>query len=218
MFKGAWTMTIAIIGTGNMAAGLARRLAEVATTDVVIGARDPEKAAKLARSTGANWQSGGIAAAAALADVIVLAVHYGIMPEVIAGLGDLSGKVLIDISNPMTPDFMALTIGHTTSAAEEIKKLAPQARVVKAFNTIFASLFALPRTETETTQVFYATDDEAAGRAVADLIRTVGFSPVHAGPLSNARYLEPLGELNVHFGYALGWGTHAAPAWIKLAA
>src|SRR5579859_1810007 len=118
-------MTLAIIGTGNMAGGIARRLAEAATPDVVIGARDPEKAAELTRSVGATWQSGGIAAAASLADVIVLAVHYGVMPEVIAALGDLSGKILVDISNPVTPDFMALTIGHTTSAAEEIQRLAP---------------------------------------------------------------------------------------------
>ncbi len=211
-------MTVAIIGTGNMASGIARRLAKAAATEVVIGARDPDKASALARSIGLGWQSGGIAAAASLADVIVLAVHYGVMPDVIAELGDLSNKILVDISNPVTPDFMALIIGHTTSAAEEIQKLAPRARVVKAFNTIFASLFALPRAETETTQVFYATDDQAAGEAVADLIGAVGFRPIAAGPLSNARYLEPVGELNVHFGSALGWGTNTAPAWVKLAA
>jgi 8-hydroxy-5-deazaflavin:NADPH oxidoreductase len=145
-------------------------------------------------------------------------VPFAAVGDVLAELGDLAGKILIDISNPITPDYMALTIGHTTSAAEEIQKLAPKARVVKAFNTIFADLFSMARPGGPAIQVFYATDEAAAGETVARLIEKIGFAAVNAGKLSNARYLEPVGELNIHFGYALGWGTKIAPAWVKLVA
>jgi predicted dinucleotide-binding enzyme len=88
---------------------------------------------------------------------------------------------------------------------------------VKAFNTIFAQLLPAEARRGRTVQVFVAGDDEAAKKAVAGIVRKGGFEPVEAGPLSNARYLEPVGEINIHFGFFLGWGTSAAPAWIKSA-
>jgi hypothetical protein len=126
--------------------------------------------------------------------------------------------VVIDITNPISPDYMSLTIGHSTSAAEEIQKLAPGAIVVKAFNTIFAEMLLHGLNDDQpSVQVFYASDDHAAGEQVAALLRAMGFAAVHCGPLMNARYLEPLAELNIHLGYALGWGALTAPAWIKYA-
>ena len=103
-----------------------------------------------------------------------------------------------------------------TSAGEEVQKLAPGAHVVKAFNTIFAQI--LTAEEIGKVQVFYAGDDEAANKSVADLIEAMGFVPVYAGKLSNSRFLEPVAELNIHFGYALGHGTLTAPSWEKIAA
>ena len=188
-------MTIAIIGTGNMGAGIARLLASKGVK-VAIGSRDPANAAKLA-------------------DVAVLAVPYTAAVETIREAGGFAGKVLVDISNPITPDYKALTVGHTTSAAEEIQKLAPQARVVKALNTIFAQLLPAEARKGRTVQVFVAGDDEAAKKVVSDIVTKGDFEAVEAGPLSNARYLEPVGEINIHFGVFLGWGTSAAPAWIK---
>jgi NADPH-dependent F420 reductase len=210
-------MDVAIIGTGNMGAGIARLLASKGLK-VAIGSRDPAKAAGLAKEIGAGAQGGGIAAAAKLADVVILAVNYPVIAETIREAGDLSGKVLVDISNPITPDYKALTVGHTTSAAEEIQKLAPQAKVVKAFNTIFAQLLPAEARAGRTVQVFVAGDDEGAKKAVSDIVAKGGFEPVESGPLSNARYLEPVGEINIHFGFFLGWGTSAAPAWIKASA
>jgi 8-hydroxy-5-deazaflavin:NADPH oxidoreductase len=208
-------MTVAVIGTGKMGSGLARLLASKGV-QVVIGGRDPAKAAKLAEEIGGGAQGSGIAAAVQRAELIILAVYYQKMEETISAAGDLTGKILVDISNPITEDFKGLLIGHTTSAAEEIQKLAPHAKVVKAYNTIFAQLLpAEAREGRAQVQVFVAADDGAAKKTVSDLVAKGGFQPVDSGPLSNARFLEPIGEMNIHFGVFLGWGTSAAPAWTK---
>lgn len=208
-------MRIGIVGTGKMGSGLARRLMQGGQR-LAIASREPDKAAALAVSLGNGAIPCSLKEVPALADIVVLAVPYGAMAATLAALGDLRRKILVDISNPVTPDYMALLIGHDTSAAEEIQKLAPGARVVKAFNTVFADLFDVPA-QAAPVQVFYTADDSETGARVAALITQAGFEPVHAGPLANARYLEPLGELNIHFAYALGWGTRLAPAWQRVA-
>jgi predicted dinucleotide-binding enzyme len=195
--------TIAILGQGNMGSGLAKRLKGKA--DLALGARDP-KAGEVS-----------YADAVAKADMVVLALPFDAAVETAKSL-DLAGKTVVDISNPITPDYSALTIGHDTSAAEEIQKAAPAAKVVKAFNTIFASLFDAPVAETRGVPVFIAGNDEAAVEQVADLARTAGFSVENAGKLDAARLIEPVGMLNIRFGYGLGKGTAIAPAWVKLAA
>lgn len=193
-------MTIAILGQGNMGKGLAKRLE--GKTDVVLASR-----------------SGGVSYADAVkgADIVVLAIPFNAALEE-AGKLDLSGKIVVDISNPVSADFSGLTIGHTTSAAEEIAKVARGARVVKAFNTIFASLFDTPASATANVPVFVAGDDEAAVAAVADLAQQAGFAVEKVGGLDGARLVEPIGMLNIRFGYGLGKGTSIAPQWLKLAA
>ena len=208
-------MKVAIIGTGNMGAGLASTLAG-AGHEVTIGARDLIKAAALADKVGRGAVGGGIAAAAKLADVVVLALPFGAAADAIKLAGDLAGKIVVDISNPISADFKELVIGHTTSAAEEIQKLAPQARVVKAFNTIFAQLLAPGSRQGKSLQVFVAGDDASAKAAVSELAKSAGFEAVEAGPLTNSRFLEPIGEMNIHFGYFLGKGPSVAPAWVQV--
>lgn len=207
-------MTVAIIGTGKMGAGIARLLAGKGVK-VAIGSRDPAKAANLAKEIGANAEGGGLTAAAKLGDVVILAVPYTAAVETIREAGGFAGKILVDISNPITEDYKALTVGHTMSAAEEIQKAAPGAKVVKAFNTIFAELLPAEARKGRGVQVFVAGDDEAAKKVVSEIIARGDFEAIESGPLSNARYLEPVGEINIHFGFFLGWGTSAAPAWIK---
>jgi len=196
-------MTVAILGQGNMGKGLAKRLS--GKVDVVLGARDPKAGEK------------SYAEAVRGADIVVLALPYDAALAAAASL-DLAGKILVDMSNPVKADFSGLTIGHTTSAAEELQKAAPSAKVVKAFNTIFASLFDAPLSETGTAQVFVAGNDEAAVEQVSSLARSAGFSVENAGKLDGARLIEPLGMLNIRFGYGLGRGTGIAPAWAKVAA
>ncbi len=208
-------MQIAVIGTGNMGTGLASILAK-AKHDVVIGSRDMAKAATLASQIGYGVTGGDIEAAAKMADIIILATPFPFAVQTLKAAGDLSKKIIIDISNPITPDFQGLTVGLTTSAAEEIQKLAPQAKVVKAFNTIFAQLLPNEAREGKTLQVFIAADDAGAKTEVSALVKSLGFDAVDAGPLSNSRFIEPIGEMNIHFGYFLGWGPVSAPMWPRI--
>lgn len=208
-------MKIAIIGTGNMGAGLAHALAG-AGCELVIGHRDPAKAAELAAELGANVEGGGIAAAVKLADVAILALPYGAIGEALKAAGDLTGKVLVDISNPITADYRGLLVGHSTSAAEEIQALVPAATVVKAFNTIFATLLPIEARNGKTLQVFVAGNDEPAKETVSNIAKAIGFKPVNAGELTNARFIEPIGEMNIHFGFFLGKGPSVAPAWVQV--
>ena len=107
---------------------------------------------------------------------------------------------------------MGLTIGHNTSAAEEIQKAFPAAKVVKAFNTEFAQVLAAgPELVGQTVPVYFAGDDSVAKDTVKALVQSMGFAYIDAGGLKNARYLEPLAGLNIYFGYGAGRGTAIAP-------
>ncbi|CAN7236547.1 NAD(P)-binding domain-containing protein [Devosia sp. LjRoot16] len=205
--------TTAILGLGNMGKGLAKRLA--GKTELVLGASNPAAATEFAASVGAtvtDYKSAVLAA-----DIVVLALPYGAALE-LAGKLPLNGRIVVDISNPVKADFSGLAIGHTTSAAEELQAAAPSAKVVKGYNTIFASLFDTPASATANVPVFLAGNDAAAVDAVAELVTASGFAVEKVGGLDGARLVEPVGMLNIRFGYGLGQGTAIAPTWLKLAA
>lgn len=210
-------MNISILGTGNMAAGLAVLFAKASHT-VTLGSRDAEKAKVVASKIGNGITGAELAEAARKADLVVLAVPYDAAADIIRAAGDLTGKTLVDITNPMTADYSALTIGHTTSAAEEIQKLAPGAKVVKAFNTVFASVLqAGGKAAGRPVTVFVAGDNAEARKTVSDLAVNAGFETIETGGLASARYLEPLAGLNIALGYGLGLGTDIAPTWQRAA-
>ena len=208
-------MTVAILGLGNMGKGLAKRLS--GTTDLIIGSSDAANAATFAGLLPGKVRVASFPDAAKAADIVILALPYGAALEQASAL-DLGGKIVIEISNPIKPDFSGLALGHTTSAAEEIQAAAPGARVVKAFNTIFASLFDAPAAVTAGVPVFVAGDDAAAVDAVAELAKAAGFAVEKTGGLDAARLIEPVGMLNIRFGYGLGRGTAIAPSWLIVAA
>jgi predicted dinucleotide-binding enzyme len=208
-------MSVAILGLGNMGKGLAKRLA--GKTELVLGVRDTATAAEFAKGLVGPVTVSSYEDAAAAADIVILALPYGAALEVTT-LPALKGKIVVDISNPVKPDFSGLSIGHTTSAAEELQKAAPNARIVKAFNTIFAGLFDAPVEATRNVPVFLAGNDAAAVDAVADLVTKAGFAVEKVGGLDGARLVEPVGMLNIRFGYGLGKGTGIAPSWLTLAA
>jgi predicted dinucleotide-binding enzyme len=158
--------------------------------------------------------------AAADADVVIVATGFADAVPALRSLGALAGKVIVDVTNPLTADYMGLTIGHDTSAAEEIAKAFPAAEVVKAFNPLFAQVLATGATlaDGQVATAFYAGDSERAKQTARALIEGIGFKPVDAGGLKNARYLEPLAGLNIWFGYGAGLGTAIAPTWIGKAA
>ena len=188
-------MRIAIIGTGNVGSGLAQALGGAGHEVSPIGRGDD------------------LSAAVSRADLVILATPYGAAAE-LAGKADFTGKTVIDVSNPVTDDFSGLRVGHETSAAEKIASLLPGATVVKAFNTIFAQHYGTGlKVNGQRIQTFVAADDAAARETVKALAAGIGLEPVDAGPLANARYLEPIGFLNIQFGYVLGHGTGIAPRW-----
>ena len=206
-------MNILILGAGNMGSALASRFAN-AGHRVRIAARTPGKAESVAAATGAQ----AYAAGQLLADdeVVVLATCHADAVPALQALGPLDGKVVIDITNPLTADYMGLTLGHDTSAAEEIAKAFPTIELVKAFNTLFAQVLAQGPAFAggQIATAFYAGDSERARQTARSLIESIGFAAQDAGPLKNARYLEPLAGLNIWFGYGAGLGTDIAPAWI----
>ena len=133
-------------------------------------------------------------------------------------LGGLAGKTVIDLTNPLTPDFMGLTLGHTTSAGEQVQALFPSAKVVKAFNTVFAQvLIKAAKGAKSLPTVLIAGDHRDANDAVLALARQLGFGAVVTGALSNARYLEPLAELQIQLAYGQGHGAEVGFTYAPVA-
>jgi 8-hydroxy-5-deazaflavin:NADPH oxidoreductase len=212
-------MKVGIIGAGNMGSAFARRLSS-AGHDVLITSRNIDDAKKVAASISSGVRAVPQQQLAESVDVLIAATPYAQQANALGASGKLDGKAVIEISNPLKPDMSGLAVGHTTSAAEEVAKATPRARIVKAFNTIFAQLLSEQPTAARgaRVQVFYASDDATAKGTVRSLIESMGFEPVDAGPLSNARYLEPLGMLNIYFGHVAKMGTDIAPAVRKVSA
>lgn len=207
-------MKVGIIGAGNMGSAFARRLS-ASGHEVFIASRDVTDAEKAASSVGGSVRAVPQGELAARADVLIAATPFAHQAEAIRDSGGVDGKVVIEISNPMKEDMSGLAVGLDTSAAEEVSRAVPSARVVKAFNTVFAQVLSKrpQRDGNREVQVFYASDDDGAKADVRGLIESMGFDPVDAGPLANARYLEPMGMLNIYFGYVAERGTGVAPRW-----
>ena len=209
-------MKVTVIGAGNMGSAFVKQLLQ-AGHQVKVAARSAEKTSKLPAQAGLSVVP--LAGAATDADVVVLATSYEQAVPALKAVGNLAGKVVLDITNPLTADYMGLTIGHSTSAAEEIAKAVPEATIVKGFNTVFAQVLAggADLGQGQKVNVFLAADQAEGKQAVAALAASMGFVVVDAGPLKNARYLEPVAGLNIYLGYGAGLGTAMAPAWIHKA-
>lgn len=207
-------MNILLLGAGNMGSALAQQFAQAGHA-VSLAATSLEKAAAVAAKI-PGAKAVDITGSATASDVIVVATPFDQAVPALQAAGPVDGKVVIDITNPLTPDYMGLTLGHQTSAAEEIAKAIPGAEVAKAFNTLFAQVLAAGPAfaNGQAAPSFFASDSERAKATARTLIESIGFQPVDAGPLRNARYLEPLAGLNIYFGYGAGQGTSIAPAWI----
>jgi 8-hydroxy-5-deazaflavin:NADPH oxidoreductase len=201
-------VNIAIIGTGNVGSALGSSLAS-AGHRVVFAGQDAVKAEGVATSAGAS-AAGTAAEAAAGADVVVLAVPFGAVAAVAAEIAPaVAGKVVVDTTNPLTPDYSGLATEGGPSGAELLGALLPGARVVKAFNTLFAGNQGNPDAHGATLDVLFATDDEDARRTVAEMASSIGFRPVWVGPLAAARELESLAWLNIRLQLVTGgsWQT-----------
>ena len=203
-------MKIAVIGSGNVGAALGRRWSE-AGHDLVFGVRDPQADKVRDLVTSAPGTSADlVAAAAAAAEVVVLATPWAVSEDVVRGLGDLGDRVLVDCTNPLEPDLTGLTVGHSVSAGEMIAGWAKPAKVVKAFNNTGAGNMLEPVYAEGATTMFLCGDDPQANRLVAGLAKDIGFDAVDAGGLRMARLLEPLAMLWINLAYAQGMGPDIA--------
>ena len=180
-------MRIGIVGTGNMASGFARGLKD--KHEVWLGSRDTERGKQAADETGATG-GGSYSDVVADADVVILAVPWTAVDETLPQLGDLSGKVLIDITNPYTAEGLVPLEG--TSTAEEIQKKAAGAKVVKGWNHVYGVNLNRPDVDGTPASVLIAGDDSAAKETVFQIARDMGFDPVDVGELSATRHLERL--------------------------
>ena len=208
-------MHIAIIGTG----AVAQRLSHLLTAQghaVTLGSRDPAHHGN-SRAASQTSRVDTIAAAAAAAELVVLAVPYAAVAGLRHALAEgLAGKTLIGLTNPIAEDWSPLDLGDEPSAAVAIQRLFPEAHVVKAFNTVFAdrmspgklAIGAVPLT------VFVAGDHAPAVERVVALAEAIGFRAQRAGGLTSARYLEAMAHLNIAIALA-GGGTEAGYAYLQ---
>lgn len=204
-------MKIGIIGSGNVGGALGTRWAKIGH-EVIFGTREPHGAEmqQLAARASGKTRAASLADAARQAEVLLLAIPWPATQQVIASLGDLSGKILIDATNPLLPDLSGLAIGTTTSAAEQVAGWARGAKVVKAFNTVGANIMENPAFEGHRPVMFYCGDDVDAKQVVAKLISELVFEPVDAGPLKQARLLEPFAMLWISMAFGQGMGRDFA--------
>jgi predicted dinucleotide-binding enzyme len=150
--------------------------------------------------------------AATHGDIVVLAIPYDACAEALPPLAEaLAGKVVVDVTNPVAPDWSPLALGEANSAAEEIARLLPRSHVVKGFNTIFADVMTPAKLERDGQRItcFVAGDDEQGRATVAEIAEGAGFAPLDAGSLTAARHLEAMAHLNIAMAFA-GGGTDAA--------
>ena len=197
-------MRIGILGSGLMGSKLGTVLARVGHTVVFSYSRSRHKLERMAKDAGKSASVGTPADAAHGADAVLLAVHWTRVDDVIAQAGDLSDKVVLTCSLPMSEDDSHLVLGHTTSGAEVLAAKLPKTHVVSAFSTVPSELlFPVFEARKKGTppDLVYCGDHKAAKMKAARLIRDVGFSAVDAGPFSIARYLEPFSLLVAQLAY-----------------
>jgi NADPH-dependent F420 reductase len=195
-------MRIAIIGAGNVGRAIAQAGARTGN-DVTITASDPDHAREAANETGASV-AGSNAEAADGADVVVLAVPYAAVSSVASEIAEVATSIVIDATNPLKPDYSGLAVTDR-SGAEQLQDQLPRASVVKAFNTVFASKQADPILDGTPLDGFYAGNDPSAKTRVAELLAALGYRPIDAGDLTNARALEHMAFLNISLNARNGW-------------
>jgi 8-hydroxy-5-deazaflavin:NADPH oxidoreductase len=200
-------MKIGIIGAGNVGSKLAT-LMEHAGHEVMLGARDVSKAKSKTQN-----QVTSIDKAISNVDIALLAIPYSACADVLPLLAsELIGKIVVDATNPLKPDWSPLLLGEKNSAGEEIARLLPKSHVVKAFNTVFADIMQVDRVKRNSMSAtaFICGDSAEAVNKIADLARDIGFAPIATGPLQNSRYLEAMAHLNIAIAVGQGGGTNAA--------
>lgn len=208
--------TIAVIGAaGNMGSGISFNLAK-AGYRILLAGKDQSKLSNLLTkikesvpnadveildcSKEASWE----------ADIIIPAVPFQSQVEVASKIKDVvTGKIVISISNPLNETYDGLVTDPSTSAAEELAKLLPYSKIVKAFNTVFGADFITPQIDGKTFDTFIAGDDDEAVLSVTELVKDAGFNPLFAGKLSMSRTLENMMVLLIGLTMRNNYNWHA---------
>jgi predicted dinucleotide-binding enzyme len=192
-------MKVAIIGKGHVGSAVAKGLTSKGH-EVKFGHRDPKEPVLEA----AKW-----------GEIVFIAVPYDAVAQTAKELGSAAdGKPVVDVTNAIGPKG-ELAVGFSTSGAEELQKMLPKAFVVKALNTVFAANQTTGQIGKEQLTLFVAGDQAKAKKTVMQLGKDIGFEPIDAGPLKNARYLEPMAMLIINLGYVLGMGTNIGYKLVK---
>jgi 8-hydroxy-5-deazaflavin:NADPH oxidoreductase len=191
---------IAIVGAGNVGSALARLWSE-AGHEVSVAVREGSSPKSIP-----GVRTGPAKEIAGKAEIVLLAVPWPVIKDALASCGDLDGKIIVDCTNPVLPTLEGLEFGGTDSAGEQLQRLAPRARFVKAFNTIGAPLLGNATFGGLQADGYFCGDDAAAKSAVAPLIAAAGLRPFDAGPLRNARYLEAMAMLWIDLAIQRGRG------------
>jgi predicted dinucleotide-binding enzyme len=206
-------MRVGILGSGLMGGKLGTLFARAGHQVVFSYSRSSKKLEKIAREAGRNARAGTPQEAAQDADVLLLAVHWSRVSDVLRKAGDVSGKVVVSCSLPMNAADTDLVVGRTSSGAERLARKVPRARVVAAFGTVPSEvLFGVfeARKRARRPSLVYYGDDAKAKQVAAALIRDVGFDPVDAGRLRVARYAEPFTLLVAQLAYEGDGGPELA--------
>ena len=190
-------MKVAIIGSGNVGGAVATAAKNTGHEVTVADLEGTETLATLRDELGVAATNSNVEAIVD-SDVIVLAIPFGAVESVVTELADHVGdKIVLDVTNPLKADLSGLQTDGGTSGAELVQRQLPQAKVVKAFNTVLAANQASPTVDGVQLDGFVAGDDADAKKHVLHLLEEIGFRPVDVGPLSSARYLEGMAFLNI---------------------
>jgi hypothetical protein len=212
-------MRVGILGSGLMGSKLGTIFSQAGHEVIFSYARGEEKLRRLASTAHGNARAGTPHEAAEHADVLLLAVHWLRIDDVLKQAGDLSGKVIVTCSLPMDAGNTKLIIANTTSGAEELARKVPRAQVVAAFQTVPSEvLFGVyeARRKAARPSLVYCGDDESGKTMAAELIRDAGFDPIDAGPLRIARYTEPFALLVGQLAYEGEGGPELAYRFERL--
>jgi 8-hydroxy-5-deazaflavin:NADPH oxidoreductase len=198
-------MKIGILGSGNMGGGLGKLWAKAGHQVIFAYSRDESKLQQIATSAGANAKAGTPLEAVSQSDVILISVWVPDLAAAVRAAGSLDGKIVITCMSGLQPDFSGQTIGLLTnleiSVAETLQQLAPNAKVVEAFNSTFAEIITADSRQfgDDYPSVFYCGDDDEAKKVVAGLIKDCDYEAVDVGKLQVARSLETLATAWVQF-------------------
>ncbi|MEO6526970.1 MAG: NADPH-dependent F420 reductase [Gemmatimonadaceae bacterium] len=206
-------MRIGILGSGLMGGKLGTIFTR-ADHDVVFSySQDPKKLERLARDAGANARAGTVREAVQDSDVVLVAVHWSRIDDVLEQAGDVTGKIIVTCTLPMNDDDTELVIARTSSGAEELARKVRGAAVVSAFGSVpsevLFDVFA-ERGHGFAASLLYCGDDAAAKEVVAELIRDAGFDPIDLGPLASARDIEQFAMLMAKLAYEGDGGPELA--------